>query len=69
MEEVRGAGRCPFWPHNDLETKGKGKNIRSSWANTFKMNPDTGKRFVKETIPDRLTHSILAKEGITRAIF
>jgi hypothetical protein len=27
------------------------------------MNPDTGKRFVKETIPDRLTHSLLAEEG------
>ncbi len=36
MEEVRGAGRCLFWPHNDLETKGKGKNIRSSWANTLR---------------------------------
>ena len=21
MEEVRGAGECPFWPHKDLETK------------------------------------------------
>ena len=34
MEEVRGTGKCPFWPHKDLETKRKGKNIRSSWANT-----------------------------------
>jgi hypothetical protein len=31
MEEVRGGtGGCPFWPHKDLETKGKGRNIRSS---------------------------------------
>jgi hypothetical protein len=30
MEEARGKGRCPFWPHKDLETKGEGKNIRSS---------------------------------------
>ena len=30
MEEVRGKGRCLFWPHKDLETKRKGKNIRSS---------------------------------------
>ena len=21
MEEVRGAGECPFWPHKDLESK------------------------------------------------
>jgi hypothetical protein len=21
MEEVRGTGRCPFWPDRDLETK------------------------------------------------
>ena len=21
MEEVRGTGRCSFWPHKDLETK------------------------------------------------
>jgi hypothetical protein len=21
LEEVRGAGRCPFWPHKGLETK------------------------------------------------
>ena len=27
MEEVRVAGGCPFWPHKDPETKGKGKNI------------------------------------------
>ena len=25
MEEVRGTGECPFWPHKDRETKGKGK--------------------------------------------
>ena len=25
MEEVRGTGRCPFWPHKDLEVKLKGK--------------------------------------------
>jgi hypothetical protein len=30
MEEVRGAGSCPFWPHEGLETKRKGKNIKSS---------------------------------------
>jgi hypothetical protein len=30
IEEVRVTGGCPFWPHKDLETKGKGKNIRSS---------------------------------------
>jgi hypothetical protein len=30
MEEVRGKGGCPFWPCKDLETKRKGKNIRSS---------------------------------------
>jgi hypothetical protein len=30
MEEVRGKGICLFCPHKDLETKGKGKNIRSS---------------------------------------
>jgi hypothetical protein len=21
MEEVRGTGRCPFWPHKDLDTE------------------------------------------------
>ena len=21
MEEVRGIGRCPFWPHKDLDTQ------------------------------------------------
>jgi hypothetical protein len=30
MEQVRGKGRCSFWPHKDLETKRKGKNIRCS---------------------------------------
>ena len=30
LEEVRGTCICPFWPHKDLETKGEGKNIRSS---------------------------------------
>jgi hypothetical protein len=30
MDEVRVAGGCPFWPHKDPETKGKGKHIRSS---------------------------------------
>jgi hypothetical protein len=32
LEEVRGTGRCPFWPPKDEETKGKGRvrNIRSS---------------------------------------
>ena len=30
LEEVRETGVCPFWPHKDLETKGEGKNIRSS---------------------------------------
>jgi hypothetical protein len=29
MEEVRDTGECPFWPHEDLETKRKGKSIRS----------------------------------------
>ena len=37
MEEVRvGTSGCPFWPHEGTETKGKGKNIRSSWANTLR---------------------------------
>jgi hypothetical protein len=37
MEEVRGGtSDCPFWPHKDLETKGKGKSIRSSWANALR---------------------------------
>jgi hypothetical protein len=36
MEEARGTGRCPFWPYKDTETKGKGKDIKSSWANTLR---------------------------------
>ncbi|NWG03257.1 MAG: hypothetical protein HXY44_10430 [Syntrophaceae bacterium] len=30
MEEVRGKGRCPFWPYENLETKKKRKDIESS---------------------------------------
>jgi hypothetical protein len=36
MEEVRDTGECPSWPHKDLETKRKGKNIRSCSANTLR---------------------------------
>ena len=25
VEDVRGTGRCPFWPHEDGKTKGKGE--------------------------------------------
>jgi len=25
MEEIRGTGESPFWPHKDPETKGKNK--------------------------------------------
>jgi hypothetical protein len=30
MEDIRGAGRCPFWPHKDMKTKGERKHIRLS---------------------------------------
>jgi hypothetical protein len=37
MEEVRvGTSGCPFWPHKDTITKGKGKNIKSSSVSTLR---------------------------------
>lgn len=34
LDEVRGTGRCSFWPPKDQETKGKVRNLRSSWADS-----------------------------------